>query len=428
MPASGTFFAIQRLRFLLLAIALPAPFAAAAPLVELLQLAEQHYSGYRLEELRYQIEKEAEPIARAALFPQASASVGQQYSDQSDESSWSAGVSLEQELYNLPLWHLWQGSKEQVKRAEINRQIARAQLRRDVILAWLEVQLTAETLQLLETRRNTLREQLKRTETLADSGQVIKADVLSARAGLANARSQWEQSRHDLAVAHDVIYRYTAATATDLRLAPDAPLPPLRTLQEWQQTVEQNNLELKAARQQTAYLRRRLQAAADAVYPRLSFSGRLSTEEGEGNIRDNWQLSLQQSLFTGGNLRAQQRQIIAEADSGHAQVASLLEQNTQTIKRLHGQMRADLARITALEEAAEAAEALLQVVIVGYENGVNVITDVLSAEEDAFDARLNLRQAAYSYLRNLTTLQALAADNDDAFAAQVEQFFIPVNH
>ena len=393
------------------------------PLAELLQLAEMHYSDFLVEKTRYEISKEDIPITRAALLPQASASLSQHQGDGSGVD-WSAGISISQRLYDLGQWRLWQAAEARVKGEEMRLAAARQNLRRDVTLAWLDVQLAIETLRLLDARRKTLQAQLERTEVLAASGEGIEADVLAARAQLANAQSEWEQARHNLAVAKSVVSRYTAAAAAELRLALQAGLPRLPSLLQWQQQVEEDNLSLKALRRQTDSVRYRLQAASASFQPRLSLSGSYIAQDSLDNFTDNWRLSLEQTLFAGGSLRAHQRQLIAESDNAHAQVVALLSQHTQTLKRLHGQMQADLARMQALGEAEVAAAAFLEVVIVGYENGVWVITDVLRAEEDLFDAQINLRQAAYGYLRNLTTVQALLAASDDAFATRIEQLFI----
>ena len=79
-------------------------------------------------------------------------------------------------------------------------------------------------------------------------------------------------------------------------------------------------------------------------------------------------------------------------------------------RRLHGQLQTDQARLFALLEAANARERALQDMTVAYENGAGVAEDVLRAEENAFDSRLQYRAAAYAYLKNLTALAALAGD------------------
>lgn len=395
--------------------------AGATPLATLLQLAEQHDSDFLVQESVYAAAREASPVARAQLMPQLSAQLSGEYNAQ-NQQEWRAGISLEQPLYNLPRYYLWQAAQQEVTLAAIQLEEARETLRRDVILAWLDVQLAADTLRLVEKRHTTLEAQLKRTRTLAAVGQVVEADVLSARAGLASAASQLAQAKHDLATAHDSVIYFSGAAAAEQQL--HRPLPPLPPLDRWLTRLDENNLLLKAARQQSAIIRRRLQSSESAVLPRLSLSSNLNVRDNFGNIEDSWQLSLQQSLFTGGGFSAERRRLIAESDTVHGRVAAQLTQLTQTLRRLHGQMRADIARQAALTEAATSAEALLRAVTVGYENGVNIITEVLDAEADVFDARLSQRQAAYSYLQNLTRLRALIAGSTSAFAGQIEQLFI----
>ena len=399
------------------------PLAHATPLAELMQRAEQHNSDFLTQQSVYRAAREAGPAARAALLPQLSARLSG-LNDEKNEQGWSAGLSLEQPLYNQSRYYLWQVAKEQVTLAGIQLEETREVLRRDVILAWLDVQLAADTLRLVQKRYDTLKAQLNRTQTFAEAGQVIEADVLSALAGLASAEAQRAQAAHDLATAHDNVIYFSAATAVErqLILIPPPPLPPLS---DWLQRLDERNLSLKAARQQAKIVRRRLQVAQGAILPQLSLSGSVNFRDSTRTKEGSWQLSLQQPLFTGGSFSAERRRLIAESDTAHSQVAAQLAQLAQTIRRLHGQMQADIARQVALAKAAAAAEALLRAVTVGYENGVNIITEVLDAEADLFDARLSQRQAAYSYLQNLVRVQALFAAGDTAFAGHIEQLFAP---
>ena len=146
------------------------PAGAEEPsLARLLALSENHHPEFRVQQTDYQINREVAPLARAHLLPQVGAVASQRYNDSSqnsgggggggggggssDNNSWSAGISASQAIYNAPRWYLCQAAKEQEKAAALRLDAARHTLHRDVILAWLNVQLAAETLRLVETRR-----------------------------------------------------------------------------------------------------------------------------------------------------------------------------------------------------------------------------------------------------------------------------------
>lgn len=424
----------------------PLPATADSPpsLELLLAIAETHHSEFRVQVTDYEINREAAPRARANLLPQVNAIASHRYNNTNqsgggggggaggagggDNTSWSAGISASQIIYHAPQWHLWQAAEAQSAAAALRLDALRQTLHRDVILAWLNVQRAAETLRLVEKRRKTLRAQLARTEALAASGQVIEADVLLARARVSSAQAQWEQAKHDLAIAHDEVIRITGVDIPEKLLvlgegASLPSLPPLPPLREWQARAGTHNLSLLAARRNTAAVQQRLKAASGAILPRISLSGAFTANDSLGDTSHSWQLQLEQSLFSGGDFSASKRQLMAESDKSHAEVAAVMSQNTQRLKQLHGQMRADLARLAALNEETMARDALLQVVTLGYDNGVNIITEVLTAEEDLFNAQINLQQAAYGYLQNLVTANSLLARIDPSFAGQIERLF-----
>lgn len=426
-------FSGKTLAALLALSLLPAPALAAEELslVQLLALAEERHSGHQVQRHSLKASQEAAPLAFSALLPKVSAAFTERDADEEGSgggggsNAWTASLSVRQPLLSVPDWHLWRAAQAQVEAAETDFAAARENLRRDVILAWLQVHLAADTLRLIEARRKTLLAQLQNTKALAAAGQVIEADILSARARLADVESQRAQAVHDLAAARDALARYTRAAAPGMRLTAAPALPPLPSLAVWQRQMEESNLQIKAARQQTAQVRRRLQAAEASVYPRLSLSAARSAQGSLGSASSSWQLQLEQSLYTGGHFSARRRQLIADSDRAHAQLAAVLDSSAHALVRLHGQMRADSARVEALQGAVEAAAALLEVVTVGYNNGVNILTSVLEAEEDLFDAQLSLRRAAYGYLSNLAAARALLVATDDAFAMQIEKLFVP---
>lgn len=409
-----------------LAVTLAADADGGMGLAALLTLAEQTHSEFLAEKSRFAMAAEAAPAARAALLPQVAASWSQAGGGGMGNDGWTAGVEVSQALLDMPRRRLVRAAEAGVAEAEWGLAAARQNLRRDVVVAWLDLHQAAAALRLVETRRRTLSAQLGRAEALVAAGQAIDADVLSARAGLANARAQWEQARHNLAAAREAVRVRTGAAPVAMRLVGDVEELVPAPLEEWLRRAEEDNLRVRAARAAAAGVRYRLRAAADVVYPQLSLVGSAVTGEGLDEVEGRWSLSLRQSLFTGGELSSERRRLVAESDLAHESVAAVLEGNAETLRRLHGQMLADRARLTALSEAAEAAEALLEVIIVGYENGVNITAEVLGAEEEVFEARLNWQTAAYGYLKNWAAAQALVAGVDAEFAARVENLFADV--
>lgn len=391
----------------------------------LLQLAEENHADFLARGFDLAVERETENVGFAALMPQLSSQWSDDNNKQSPSRDWTWSFSLSQPLFDLPAFENWRAAKEGVRLSEINYDLARRNLHRDVILAWLQAQLASDVLGLVETRRKTLREQAARAELLAAAGKTTNTDVLSARSSLANANSQWEQARHDLAVAQDALSRYTGVPSPLLWLnATAAQLPALAPLAQWQKRVEEGNLSVMATRQQVTYLKRQLRAAELSITPRVSLNGTHSLRGSVGEDQSVVGVVISQSLFTGGRFSAQRRQAVARLEAIYKRLTDTLRAQAQTTSRLHGQIQANRASMDALQEAVDTASALLESVILGYNSGVRIATEVLSAEEDVFNARLELRRAAYSYLQNLTELQNLAGGVDDAFVASVNALFI----
>ena len=391
-------------------------------LSELILLAEEYHADFLAQEFNLQAERENENISFAAFMPQLSSQWSDDNNQRSFSRDWLLRFSLSLPLLDIKAWENWRASQERVRFAEINFDLARQTLRRDVIVAWFNTQLAADVLNINETRQKTLREQAARAELLAAAGKTTNTDVLSARASLANAKAQWQQARHNLAIAQDAIIRYTGETVATARLNVDSPPPP-QPLSQWQHEISQNNLSIAAMEQQIKFLRRQLKSIGSEYMPRIALSATHDLRGGMDNDQSVIGFSIAQPLFTGGRLSAQKRQALAQLEAAYKSLTDVRRAQQQTVRRLHGQIQSDLASIEALQEAVETAEALLESVILGYNSGVRIATEVLSAEEDVFNARLELRQAAYRHLQNTVELQTLAAATDETFTTEISTLF-----
>ena len=333
------------------AVLMPAQAEPPPTLVELTALAEERHAAYLARQADFAAEEENENIAWSALLPQVSA----RFSEEVGESSapWAFNLSATQVVVDFAARGEWRATEELTEEARANLALARQNLRRDVVVAWLNAQLAADVLALVAARQKTLREQLNRVTLLAQAGRGTQIDVLSARAGLANARSQWEQAKHELADALNTVTRYTGAFAGAARLAPapDA-LPPPPALAAWQTRVRQNSLSAAATRRRVKYLERLLSLAKTAVFPRVLLSGGLRARGGFGKVDKRLEASLSQPLFTGGNITAQQRRILALLEAARWRLADVVRREEQEVRRLHGQMLANIARMSALGDSA----------------------------------------------------------------------------
>ena len=393
-------------------------------LIELVKLAGEYDAGYRATVEDFAANKEQANISRSALYPQASARAGRVFvsgGGAGDRPNASAEIVQTFSLRNV---RSWQAATARVVAEEANNKAALQSLRARVLNGWLRVQFAADTLVLLSARQNTLQERQKRAEQLRLAGNGLESDVLSAKARVFDVEAQIARARNDLAAAREVLLELAGALPFVAGLHKNAVFAPPPPEGIWIEKVAAGSFRRISAKAVRAAAEESLNAAESAVYPELDVSAGASNDGDKlRSFSGRIGFSLRQPLFTGGRIGAEKRRLLAGLRAASARLAAVRREEERTTKERIGAIRADIATMRALTTATEAADSALGVVEMGHQLGARTITEVLAAEEDLFDSRLQLRRAQYDYLGNLIGLHELAGGIDDNFVAYVAGFF-----
>ncbi len=393
-------------------------------LAELVLGAEGFDAGLRGARAVLEGEREGVGIARSRLLPQASASASRSFAGGGTPDAKRAGAELVQ-TFSLP-------RRESLRAAEKTAAAAAAEfrgqlqsLRARVVRGWLRAQLASDTLLLLSARKKTLGERLKLAEKLLAAGSALRADALRARARVFDVEAQRAQARNELADARAELERLTGAVPQLAKIAGDAEFAKPQPLAEWRERIAANSPRLKAAALASEAARFSLAAAEKSAYPELDVSLGAASDNRLRRFDERLQFSLRQPLYTGGRIGAEKRRLMANARLQDARLLAARREVGQQARQRHGAMESARARMRALSAAVAASAEALGAVDFGHRQGTRTTADVLSAEEELFDSRLQLRRAQYNYLENLTLLRELAGGVDDGFVVRVESFFAP---
>ena len=415
----------------LVAFALAVAPAAAADsgdnggrgLAELVQLAEEYDAGYLAARQDFAAAKEGADIAAGVLLPQADGSIDRFFADNKNRDTRSASAQLRQ-TFSLPNIESWRAARRSVAADDANVKAALQTLRTQVINGWLQVQLAADTMVLLSARKKTLQERQKRAEQLLSAGNGLKSDVQRAKARVFDVEAQLARARNDLTTARDVLFLLAGESPFVASLRDGAIFAPPLPVEEWHSKVAAGSLRRIAANETRAAAERTLAAAERAIYPQVEISaGVVSDDNKLRHYSGRFGLHLRQNLFTGGRISAQKRRLLAVLRAASARLVAVRREEEQMTKQRIGAIWADIAEMRALTAAAAASEEALASVEIGYRAGARTIEEVLSGEEELFDARLQLQRAQYNYLGNLAQLHQLAGSMDEKFILHIAGFF-----
>lgn len=369
--------------------------------------------------------------AVAAFYPQLKVGVGYTYSN-NPAQAFSMIVAQRRFDFSMDInqpgfqedfrpeivatWSLFRGGQDYFRRqaaelgvdaATLEHAAIRNQLAAAVTAAFY-AQLTAE--EQTEVTRHTLetvRSELKHTQVRLEQGAVLKSDVLSLEARLAQARETQLKAQNAVELARSSLKTLLGlATDTPLKIQAPSKLQPPEldaTFDELLSRALAQRPEMEAATRQVEMRRKELMAARGARLPHLDayvVYGQNSRSPNFSLNQDNLTLGInaELDLFTGGAVSAK----ISAAERKLAEAQSL-QQQTQLeigdeVKRAFLTLQEAIERVRVTKAAVRAAEEALRLVREQHRGGTATITRYLEAEAASADAHMRYVSARYEAL------------------------------
>lgn len=269
------------------------------------------------------------------------------------------------------------------------REIEQQVLQR-IVQAYMEVQRASA---FVELRRNNLRlitQELRAAQDRFEVGEVTRTDVSLAEAALASARSLLASEEGGLTQA---IAEFRASVGRDpegLAQAPEARIP--GSLAEAQAIAVREHPAIREAQYAVTVTELNIAQAEAATRPELSLSGSISVDD---NLDDEEQIgiTMQQSIYAGGQLASQIRQVKANRDAARGDLLNTGRTVEQAVANAYSLLTVARASIEASTREVRAAQVAFDGLREEARLGARTTLDVLNAEQDLLDARATLVSA-----------------------------------
>ena len=257
----------------------------------------------------------------------------------------------------------------------------------NAVAAFLELRAAVATLELREANVRLITQELQAARDRFEVGEITRTDVSIAEARLAGASSQLAAAEGDVAVAREA---YRAATGMDAdRLAPPPALPGLPSgLQDAQgvardrhPAIRQAQLEVRAAD---------LNAERTAALGRGTVTGSVNLSiDDDRRDQSSVGLSYSRPIYTGGRNPALARQSIAQRDASRANLHQVTVEVLEEVGNAWSGIAVAAAQIRASDSQIAAAQTAFEGVSQEAELGARTTLDVLNAEQELLDARVD---------------------------------------
>ncbi|MGY6410376.1 MAG: TolC family outer membrane protein [Alkalilacustris sp.] len=275
----------------------------------------------------------------------------------------------------------------------------------NAVAAFLELRAAIATLELRQANVRLIDQELQAARDRFEVGEITRTDVSIAEARLAGARSQLAAAEGDVAVAREA---FRAATGLEPgRPAAPPALPGLPAgLADAQGIARDRHPAIRQARQEVRAADLNAERAAALSRGTVTGSVNLSIDD---DRRDTSSLGLSYSrpLFTGGRNPSIARQAVAQRDASRANLHQVTVEVLEEVAGAWSGIAVSAAQIRASDSQIAAAQTAFEGVSQEAELGARTTLDVLNAEQELLDARVD--RIAAETGRTLAAYRLLAA-------------------
>jgi len=405
----------------------------AADLQQLYEQASQHDPQILAARANRDAGKEAEPLARANLLPNVSASGNLNYTNQDikkslsvtgedDFSSNSLALNVTQPLFRRDRTVALEQAREQVKQADANYLFAEQDLMVRLAQAYFGVLSAEENLTFAEAEKKAIERQLDQAKERFEVGLVAITDVHEAQARYDQSNANVISARNDVDNTLEVLREIVpdAPSALD-DLKEDLPLvgPEPRVIDSWAQTAQENNPQIASARFNTEIARKSIEVQRSGHYPSLDLVGSLTRARSNattGTDADTGAIGLQLAvpIYSGGGVTSATRQARFQFEAAQEELDQTRRGVARQVRDAYRGIETSISRVGALNATVRSAMSALEATEAGFEAGTRTLVDVLNSQSALFLARRDFAQARYDYVVNtLRLLQAAGTLSDE---------------
>lgn len=302
----------------------------------------------------------------------------------------------------------------------------------DAITAYLNVVKDQAVLELSQKNRDVLTTQLEYTQTRFDVGELTKTDVAQAEARLSAAKADVATAQGNLEASRANFERVTLMKPNSLAKPNTLPVIP-QSLDESIERATINNPKLKSAEQLEVSADYDAKASVSRLLPEVQVVGRINDQEGLSAFRGREQeersvtMEVTVPLYQTGAEYSRIRQARRIHEARKFDVNANRNQVREDVVRAWERVQSSTSSIAAYEDAVRAAEVALEGVKLEADVGSRTTLDVLDAERELFQSRVNLTiaerdraVAMYTLLASIGDLSAekLGIDTSAAYEGQ----------
>ena len=331
-------------------------------------------------------------------------------------------VSAKQPLYNPARRAQSQQLKLGAQITDLQRQGAEQALIVRTAERYFDAQLAQQKLQLLSAQLKSTQSSTEEAQYRFDIGNRPITEVYESQTQLAEIQAAHYGAQSDLQIKlqrlQDAIGHISAALPNALQLR--QPLPKLEPLAVWQAKAQQNNMDIQMQALTVRNAQAKAQEYAIGASASVDLLGQIGRQKlsGDGdygaakNQQNNSMIGVQLTvpLYTGGYNSAKYQEAQAALKKAQMDLQRTQEHVAQNINAAWLGAQTAQLQVSALSAALKASAARLDATKTGQEVGHRTVLDVLNAQNQNTQVRINLESAKQQYVMSRLRLGALVQE------------------
>jgi len=416
--------------FLLIISSLP---AQAADLLQVYRQAQSNDPTFEAARFTFASAQQKLPQARAGLLPviningnennnYASSSFGKDPAVYREINSWSLSLQVTQPLFRAQNYYAYSESELMVEQARAQLEQAEHDLILRVTQAYFDVLIAQESIEVADKQLKAAEEQLALAIHGFDAGLNAITDIHEAKSRAELARSQRIATLNDLESKHaelEKILGQETNTLAILRPEVSIPKPQPENSTAWREQARENNPAVLASQAALGAAEAAVSKNRAEHAPTLDLvashgvdysSGSVSTPSDFQTNTHSTKIGVQFTvpLFAGGGPNSRVTEAIANAGRAASELEIARRKSGTDAKQAYSAIVNGMAQIEALESAVTSGTSAVKGKLTGYKLGVNMIIDVLNAEQELYTSQRDLLKARYETLLQGFKLKAAA--------------------
>ena len=421
-------------------------WAQAADLLETFRAAQANDPVFAAARAAQQAGLEKRPQGRSLLMPNINLSANTTYNDIDTQYSGATimpggtnrynshgySVNLTQPLYRQQNWLSYTESELQVAQTEAQFKIAEQDLILRVAQAYFDVLIAQDSVQLANTQKTAISEQLAQAKRNFEVGASTITDTHEAQARYDLTTAQEVAAQNDLEVKRRALQQLINTMPKELNHLGNAfklEMPQPADMEKWVDDAQSNSLQLVVAQAAAEIAEKEVARNYGGHYPTVDLVANYSNNVasggsfGVGSDSTSKAIGVQLNLplFQGGATQSKWREAQANRERARQELENTRRSIALQTRQAYLGIVSGIAQVKALQQALTSSESVLEASKLGQEVGVRTNLDVLNAQQQLYSTRRDLYQAQYNYLLSQLRLKAATGSLGEEELGKVNQ-------